>query len=162
MWEVHIATADDMLRLGKCIAAHLRGGDVIALYGPLGAGKTTLIQGIAEGLGITKRAISPTFIMVREYLGRLALFHVDAYRLEGIDPNDADLQVSFSEYISRDGVVVIEWAEHIRQLLPKERLDALLSHESIGRRVKFVAHGDRHSKLLSDVHKDWERIGGSK
>ncbi|MFA4028645.1 MAG: hypothetical protein GDYSWBUE_000670 [Candidatus Fervidibacterota bacterium] len=160
MWEIQIATADEMAKLGRCIAAHLCGGDIVALYGPLGAGKTTLIQGIADGLGVSKRAISPTFVLVREYLGRLPLFHVDAYRLEGIDPDEADLQVAFSEYASRGGVIVIEWAEHIRQLLPSERLDAFLSHESIGRRVKFVAHGERHLKLLAAIREDWSHLLG--
>ncbi|MCS7252941.1 MAG: tRNA (adenosine(37)-N6)-threonylcarbamoyltransferase complex ATPase subunit type 1 TsaE [Armatimonadota bacterium] len=158
MWEVHVATADEMVKLGRCMAAYLCGGDIVALYGPLGTGKTTLIQGIAEGLETTKRIISPTFVLVREYSGRLPLFHVDAYRLEGIDPSDIDWQVSFSEYISRGGVVVIEWAEYIKQLLPNERLDVFLSHESVGRNVKFLAHGERHSKLLLDVREGWKRL----
>lgn len=161
MWEVQILTADEMIELGKRIAAHLCGGDIVALYGPLGAGKTTLIQGIAEGLGVSKRAISPTFVLVREYPGRLPLFHVDAYRLEGIDPGEVDLQVAFSEYVSRGGVVAIEWAEYIKQLLPSERLDVFLSHESIGRRVKFEAHGERHSNLLAAIRKDWTCSIGS-
>ena len=153
-------SASEMIEFGKCIAVHLRCGDIIALYGPLGAGKTTLIQGIAEGLGVGKRAVSPTFILVREYVGRLPLFHVDAYRLEGIEPDDVEQQLAFSEYLTLGGVIVIEWAEHISQLLPSERLDIFISHESVGRRVRLVPLGKRYVELISAIRVEWEQSRG--
>jgi tRNA threonylcarbamoyladenosine biosynthesis protein TsaE len=160
MWEIQVESASEMIEFGKCIAVHLRCGDIIALYGPLGAGKTTLIQGIAEGLGVGKRAVSPTFILVREYVGRLPLFHVDAYRLEGIEPDDVEQQLAFSEYLTLGGVIVIEWAEHISQLLPSERLDIFISHESVGRRVRLVPLGKRYVELISAIRVEWEQSKG--
>lgn len=103
---------------GLRLAATLGAGDVIALIGDLGTGKTTLTKYIARGLGVTETITSPTFTIVSEYhSGRLALYHFDAYRLQGAeDAFDAGIE----EYFCRGGVCVIEWADRIAELLPED------------------------------------------
>ncbi|MFH1386380.1 MAG: tRNA (adenosine(37)-N6)-threonylcarbamoyltransferase complex ATPase subunit type 1 TsaE [bacterium] len=101
--------------MGKKIGAFLLPGEVLALTGELGAGKTTLIQGIAEGLGVKDYVTSPTFIIINEYQGRLPFFHFDLYRLDNLSDIE-DLGVE--EYFKRDGVCVVEWAEKLKELLP--------------------------------------------
>jgi tRNA threonylcarbamoyladenosine biosynthesis protein TsaE len=96
---------------GARLARTLRAGDVILLYGELGAGKTAFVRGLAQGLGADPDAVSsPTFTLVQEYSGRLTLFHVDLYRLEEAEVDDLGLD----ELILNDGVVAIEWAERWR------------------------------------------------
>lgn len=102
--------------MGKKIGAFLVPNDVVCLTGTLGAGKTTLIQGIAEGLGVKDYVTSPTFILINEYQGRIPFFHVDLYRLNSVDEVE---DLGIEEYFSRDGACVIEWAEKLEGLKPK-------------------------------------------
>ncbi len=103
-------------RLGKIVQA----GDVIALQGDLGAGKTNFVQGLARGLGITEDVNSPTFILANEYYsGRLPLFHIDAYRVR--DAAEAE-GFGLDDYLNGNGVTVIEWAERVRDALPRDVL----------------------------------------
>jgi tRNA threonylcarbamoyladenosine biosynthesis protein TsaE len=103
-------------RLGRALAA----GDVVALTGELGAGKTAFVQGVARGLGIRGRVASPSFTIVNEHDGRVPLFHADFYRL--VDARELDA-IGFEDYFGRGGIVVVEWAERFLDALPKERLD---------------------------------------
>jgi len=103
-------------RLGRALAA----GDVVALTGDLGAGKTSFVQGLARGLGVRGRVASPSFTIVNEHEGRVPLFHVDFYRLESARELD---HIGFDDYFLRGGVVVVEWAERFPSALPAERLD---------------------------------------
>src|SRR5205823_6429505 len=106
-------------RFGRELGSRLRSGHVVSLIGDLGAGKTTMAQAIAAGMGIAAHVTSPTFGLIHEYSGPVPLFHFDTYRLER--PQDlADL--GFHEYLERGGVVVIEWADRFPELLPAERL----------------------------------------
>ena len=101
---------------GQSIAAALLAGDVLALCGDLGAGKTHFVKGVAAGLGITAEVTSPTFTLIHEYPGgRLPLFHFDFYRLES--ENDL-LRIGFDDYLDAGGVLAIEWAEKFPALLP--------------------------------------------
>lgn len=105
------------VEIGRRIGSFLGRGDIVALIGELGSGKTTLTQGIARGLDVAENVpvVSPTFTLVNEYPGRLPLVHLDAYRLSG----PADLEdMGYEEYFFGGGVVVIEWAEKILDLLP--------------------------------------------
>lgn len=113
--------------LGRRLAAHLAPGDVLALYGDLGAGKTHLVKGIAEGLGLNPDEVqSPTFVLVHEYPTDPPLYHFDAYRIE--QPGEFE-RIGFGEYAAGDGVCVVEWPERIEGLLPRGtvrlRLEAL-------------------------------------
>jgi len=115
MKEIVTKSAEETVELGKKIGAFLLPDDVIALTGQLGAGKTTLIQGIAAGLGVADYVTSPTFIIINEYDGHLPLYHIDLYRL---DEGLAVEGLGIEEYFQRGGVSVIEWAERLGGLLP--------------------------------------------
>ena len=112
-----LKSTKDTLSLGKRIAKGLEPGAVIALTGPLGAGKTTLAQAIARGLCVTERMASPTFTIVQEYRsGRLPLFHFDVYRVS--DPDEL-FEIGFEEYLHAGGVCLIEWADLIEDVMPE-------------------------------------------
>jgi len=122
--EVRAGTAEDTRAVGEAIAGVLRARDAIALAGELGSGKTTLVQGIARGLGIEDQVVSPTFTLVREYRGRLHLAHVDVYRLER---HQDVLDLGLEEIGDGEGVVVVEWGDAIDALLPADRLDVAIA-----------------------------------
>ena len=120
-------SAEETIAFGRQLAGSLRAGDVLALTGDLGAGKTCLVKGLATGLGITHAVTSPTFTLIHEYRGgRLPLAHIDLYRLA--TAGEA-VNIGIEEYLSGAGVTVIEWAERIESLLPAQtkrmRLTAL-------------------------------------
>lgn len=109
---------EDTERFGLELAGELKAGDVIALTGDLGAGKTTLAKSIAKGLGVRENVTSPTFTIVCEYMsGRLPLFHFDLYR---IGSEEEAFEAGLEEYFSRGGVSVIEWAERVPGLIPDD------------------------------------------
>ncbi|MCL5095220.1 MAG: tRNA (adenosine(37)-N6)-threonylcarbamoyltransferase complex ATPase subunit type 1 TsaE [Patescibacteria group bacterium] len=111
-------SAEQTQKLGEKFAQDLKSGGIICLYGDLGSGKTTFVQGLARGLGIKQRILSPTFLIVREYPN---FYHLDLYRLQKSE-EIADL--GFREMIENpQNVVVIEWAEKAKNLLPKERIE---------------------------------------
>jgi len=108
------------LALGKKIGENLPAGRIIALIGELGCGKTLLTRGICAGLDVPLRQVnSPTFMLVNEYRGRLPVFHMDLYRLEGVDDG---FEIGITDYFSRatEGVMIIEWAEKISSILPPD------------------------------------------
>lgn len=107
----------DTRKFGTELAKKLKPGDVIALIGDLGTGKTTLTKSIAEGLGITEMITSPTFTIVQEYSsGRLPLYHFDVYRIS--DPEEM-YELGYEEYFFGQGVCVVEWADQIEELIPE-------------------------------------------
>ncbi len=108
-------TAQDMEEIGVNLAERLQDGTLVSLVGPLGAGKTTLAKGIAKGLLITEVVVSPSYLLAREYQGRLALHHVDAYRISSMDEL-AD--VGLDQFLPPEqGVTVVEWPEHVEGLV---------------------------------------------
>jgi tRNA threonylcarbamoyladenosine biosynthesis protein TsaE len=118
--QLRIASPEDMRRLGERLGHVAQPGDRFLLEGPLGAGKTTFVQGLARGLSVKADVSSPSFVIEHQYAGRLQLFHIDLYRLDGIE---AELQQSLEEDLYGDGVAAVEWAER----LPAElRRDATL------------------------------------
>ncbi len=140
-------SSDETHALGVRLGEHAQPGDILLLIGELGAGKTTLTQGIAQGLGIAERPRSPTFVMATEYHGRLPLYHLDLYRIDHVAELD---QLGLEEYLSQDGVTVVEWADRAPQAFPADRLR--ISLESIDedtRRITLTATGDRHITLLT-------------
>lgn len=134
------------MRLG----AELNKSDVICLQGDLGAGKTTFVQGLAQGWGSIDLASSPTFILVNEYRranGSL-IFHLDAYRLESTpEAEELDLDSMLAE-----GLLIIEWPEKINELIPEDRLWINLEHiQEEHRQMRFNAHGKRYDELLDGI-----------
>ncbi len=128
-------------RAGESLAPFLRAGDVVALSGDLGAGKTTFTGGVAHGLEIIEHVISPTFNIMREYRhGRLPLFHIDAYRLE-----DGNADIGLEEFVDDGGVSVIEWPQYVNHLLPKHALHiAILDVGPTTRQLIFSCEDDRY------------------
>ncbi len=137
------ATREIGARLGEAAAP----GTVIALVGQLGAGKTQLAKGVAQGLGVSSVVNSPTFILMNEHVGRLRLFHVDAYRLD--DPEEA-LAAGLLDERGVEGVTVIEWADRLDGWLPPDRLDVELDvdpDDPERRHLAWRAHGRAHESL---------------
>jgi len=136
-------------QVGEELGRLLEPGDLICIYGPLGAGKTALAQGVARGLGVTEAVVSPTFILIREYRGRVPFYHFDAYRLHG--PADLNL-LGAEEYLAGDGVVLVEWADRVDPALPAERLDIVLDYGGENkRRLSFVPRGARYRALVEEL-----------
>ena len=124
-------SSEETIKLGERIGRLLAPNNVLALTGELGAGKTTLIQGIAGGMGIANWVTSPTFTLINEFKGRIDLFHVDLYRIDRME--DAE-DIAIEEYFKAGGVTVIEWAEKIKPLLPESVIE-------IG--IKFRSENER-------------------
>ena len=135
---------EELQALGERLGHLLAKNDVLILIGELGAGKTTFTKGLAKGLQISQMIKSPTYTIVREYEGRLPLYHLDVYRIEG----DAD-SIDLDEFIFGGGVTVIEWGNLLGDALP----DAYLELEILkdGRRLNFQAKGLRAEKLLEEL-----------
>jgi tRNA threonylcarbamoyladenosine biosynthesis protein TsaE len=135
--------------LGARLGAAAAAGDVIALVGPLGAGKTELARGIARGLDVDEPVTSPTFVLVAEHAGRLPLFHVDCYRLAGAA--DA-LAAGILDERAAEGVTVVEWAERLGAALPPGHLEIVLDGAGDEpRSLELRATDGRHARLLEAV-----------
>jgi tRNA threonylcarbamoyladenosine biosynthesis protein TsaE len=138
---------DETSQFAERLAAYLQPGDVIALEGDLGAGKTTFTKGLAKGLEIKKTVNSPTFTIIKEYRGRLPLYHMDVYRVA-----DGFEDLGFDEYFEGDGVTVVEWAHLIEEQLPSELLTICLYHEELEKRkIVFVPKGKRYEQLCKEI-----------
>jgi tRNA threonylcarbamoyladenosine biosynthesis protein TsaE len=149
---VETTGADETERLGQRLAQPMRGGDVIALSGELGSGKTTFTQGVARGLGIHASVTSPTFVLVNRHRapdGRV-LQHADCYRLANAPSEMWD--IGLADLYEGDDIVVIEWADRIPGLLPDDYLEIAFAYlDEHRRRLHFVAHGDRPAALLATL-----------
>ena len=117
---------EETAEIAGSFSASILPGDVITMNGDLGVGKTAFVQGLAKGLEIDEYLSSPTFTIVNCYEGRLPLYHFDVYR---IDDPDEMYEIGYDEYIDGDGVCVIEWAENIAEILPRERYDITISKD---------------------------------
>jgi tRNA threonylcarbamoyladenosine biosynthesis protein TsaE len=148
--ELLLPEPEDTFRLGLLLGGQLRPGDTLALYGNLGAGKTLLTQGLARGLGVAEETavVSPTFMLACEYEGRLPLFHLDVYRLDG----DEFIESGLDEYFARNGVTVVEWADRIETDLPHPRLSLRLEIvPSDGRRAFLTAQGPGFEDVIDEI-----------
>ena len=149
--ELRIATDGDMRDLGRRLAALLRAGDLVILAGPLGAGKTTLVQGIGAGLGVRGPVTSPTFVIARVHPplagGGPALVHADAYRLGSIgEVDDLDLDTDVGR-----AVTVVEWGTGLAEPLAEDRLEITIEPDQDGdvRTVRINGHGARWHGVLT-------------
>ena len=145
------AAPEETRAIGHALGSHAQAGAMLALIGPLGAGKTELAKGVAEGLGVTSVVNSPTFVLMNEHAGRLRLFHIDAYRLD--DPEEAVAAGLFDDRQAA-GVAVVEWADRLADRLPAERLELTLVPEADGsdmRQISWRALGAAHQRLAGDA-----------
>lgn len=147
-WETPSAEATEAL--GLALGQACTGGEVIALTGALGSGKTCLVRGVAAGLGVpAKQVASPTFALIHEYQGRVPVYHVDLFRL---DPVDAVQSLGLEEYTESPAVTLIEWAEKAPRALPDDHLwITFQSQDGESRRIALHARGPRHERLIERV-----------
>jgi tRNA threonylcarbamoyladenosine biosynthesis protein TsaE len=140
---------DATTTLGNALGRQLAAGHVLALIGPLGAGKTQLTKGLACGLEAPERVTSPTFKLVNEYHGRIVLYHLDAYRLE--NPTDL-IALGCDEFFDGDGAAVVEWADRVAEALPDDRLEIRIRVTgTASRTLDFTAMGPRSAELLAAI-----------
>lgn len=132
------------------LAGHLVPGDVLALCGELGSGKTCFTKGLARGLGANPRAVtSPTFVLMNVYEGRLPIYHFDAYRLSD---SDAFLDLGAEEYLYGNGVSVVEWADRVLEALPEDCLEIHFTHQGLSdRKLEWNPTGPRSTEILEQV-----------
>ncbi len=135
------------------LASNLKGGELIALTGDLGVGKTCFVKGLARGLDIAEdQVLSPTFTMIQEHRGRLPLFHIDLYRLERVALDDLGLR----DYLFSDGVAAVEWFERLREAPDLERLSVTITFAGASnRRIEFTSAGDRYADLLQEFEREF-------
>lgn len=132
-------SAEETIAIGQRYAHRLQAGDCLVLVGDLGAGKTTFIQGLAAGLGVTASVNSPTYLIVQEYDGQVPLFHVDAYRLHGTGELE---DIGFDEYLNAGGIVAVEWGDRVPEALPKNSRWIVFEIAGQSRKILFHPPGD--------------------
>jgi tRNA threonylcarbamoyladenosine biosynthesis protein TsaE len=148
---IDIPNLEATIAFGRRLGPLLFPGAVVALIGPLGAGKTHLVRAIAEGLGIrdSRSVSSPTFVLIQEYRARLPIYHFDAYRLPG--PAEF-LDLGVHEYFESEGVCLIEWADRVAPALPAERLSVRIGIQGENERVFDVeAWGERYLQVVRSM-----------
>lgn len=162
MPTLHLRTgsAAETAALGRALGALLEDGDVVSLSGDLGAGKTTFVQGAAEALSVSEPVLSPTFILLRTYAGRLPVHHVDVYRLRALQDV---LDLGWDELLEGGGVVFVEWGGEIDSILPETRLEVGLTipdGEPDARDVSVTGLGDRWEDAWPSVAEAVSAAGG--
>ncbi len=141
------ASNEQTIQIGQTLGKFLKPGDVVLLIGDLSAGKTTITKGIGQAIGVKKIINSPTFTIVKEYRGKFPLYHLDLYRLDGLN-QDFDLE----EYIEGDGLCVIEWPYQVKEILPKDYLEIFLERlDQNNRRIKISSHGKRYDEVIEKL-----------
>ena len=125
-------SSDETIELGRKIGSFLKSGDVIAMTGTLAAGKTTITKGIAESLGVKDNITSPTFCLISEYEGKIPLYHIDVYRLDG---EEDFLNLGVEEMLYGNGICIIEWSEKVKKALPKKTIYMSITPNEDGSRT---------------------------
>jgi len=155
--EVVSRSADQTRRIGAELGRMAMAGDVFLLVGRLGAGKTCLAQGIAFGLGVQDQVVSPTFVLVRQYEGRIPLYHIDLYRLDRAEEMS---DLGLDDYLYGEGASVVEWADKGLALLPREHLFVELVVAGANKRtIRFRPAGIRYVHVVSRIREAVGRLG---
>lgn len=152
--ELRTETAEETRDVGEALAALLRARDTVILTGDLGAGKTTLVQGIGRGLGVQDHVASPTFTLIREYSGRLDVAHVDVYRLDRVQDV---LDLGLDEVGPPERVLVVEWGDAIEDLLPRGALRVELTTPDPASETRSIALEPRGRAWAER----WAALGGA-
>lgn len=155
--EIDVKNECDTDILGSILAKNLPNNTVIALLGTLGAGKTRLVQGVAQALGIPKEKVSsPTFVLIKEYEGtNRLLYHFDAYRLRD---SDEFLALGPDEYFDSDGLSFVEWADRVEDVMPRDYLEiSILPLGKTARRFTLKVKGNFDNKIVETIYEHWQR-----
>jgi len=157
---IQTKSASETIRIGRSMGSRLLPGDVVALVGELGAGKTQFIKGLAAGVGIGNPTYisSPSFTLINEYPGRVPFYHIDLFRLE----REKEAQeLGLEDYFQGEGIAAIEWADKIPSLLPKEMLLIHIAYTGKNTRsLKIIGKGNRFLKIVGEL--EGSRIQGVK
>lgn len=146
--QIVIKSESEMLHFGRDVANLLLSGDFIALFGGLGAGKTTFVRGLADALGICSVS-SPTFNIVKRYDAKLKLDHFDCYRLDSYEDL---MNIGFDDYLNDESVIVMEWSENVIEALPRERLEIHISGSGAeNRTVDLVAETEHYIAIIDKL-----------
>lgn len=147
--QIKTNSAEETEQLGYKIGQSLSGGEIIAMTGDLGAGKTTLTKALAKGLEIDDYITSPTFTIVNEYSGRLKLFHFDVYRIGDVEEM---YDLGFEEYFYSNGVCIVEWSNLILEILPKERINIDISYvDENSREITISGSGENFDHMIKEL-----------
>lgn len=151
--EIRLNSLEETEEFGIKLGRALRRGDILCLNGDLGAGKTTLTKSIGLGLGVEEYITSPTFALINQYSGRLPVYHFDVYRLENVEEL---FDLGFDEYFYGNGVCIIEWADKIDRMIPKERIviDIEKGNNLNERIFKFSGDEARLDELMKELKLD--------
>lgn len=143
-------STEETSKIGEQLGKLVDIGNIICLSGDLGAGKTAFTKGLAKGLGVGDYVTSPTYTIINEYEGRLPLYHFDVYRLNDVEEM---YELGYEEYFFGDGVVVLEWADIVKEIIPKERLwiTILNSKGDDSREIIMEATGEAYDKILKGM-----------
>lgn len=149
--EIILNSIEETKEFGIRLGEFLQKGDILCLNGELGAGKTTMTKSIGLGLGVEDYITSPTFALINQYSGRLPVYHFDVYRLENADEL---YDLGFDEYFYGNGVCIIEWADKIERMLPRERIVIDIENgEREGQRLlRISGFGNRFDQLLKELN----------
>ncbi len=153
-FTIESRSPEETAAVGGALATYLRAGDVLLLIGDLGAGKTALAKAIAAGLGVTETVTSPTFSVANRYLGRVAVAHLDGYRLE--HPDDEEFGLAL-ETIGEDAVAIVEWPDALAGALPAARLTVRLFHQ--GPKERLLAFEVPDATLSAEISRDLGNLG---
>jgi tRNA threonylcarbamoyladenosine biosynthesis protein TsaE len=151
VFHASVQTAEEMIRLGALVGRHLFEGAVVGLIGPLGAGKTTIARGIAEGMGIRQGFVvsSPTYTIMQVYpCDEMELYHLDLYRISGVDDLDS---TGYRDASGSRKVLIVEWPDREPSVLPVENLQILIQYAGSGREVQILAEGSPYEEMLDKI-----------
>ena len=151
--RVSTSSPEESVRFGRALGSALRAGDLVALMGTLGSGKTVIVRGAAEGLGYDGYVTSPTFVLVNEYSGRIPVLHVDLYRVS--DPRELE-DIGYREVFFGEGAALVEWAERAGELLPEDRLEIHIEVVGPEARLLTARAIGSGSELLKRLRSAWD------
>jgi tRNA threonylcarbamoyladenosine biosynthesis protein TsaE len=151
MLELITSSEQETIKLAANLGKAFKGGEIVALFGDLGTGKTVFVKGVARALRVKQMPTSPSFVIIRHYQGKLDLYHMDLYRLDKIRPI---LHLGIEDYIYSDGVTIIEWADRIINFLPKQFLKVEIKIiDEHRRQFIFVPFGKQYEEIIEGLKK---------
>jgi tRNA threonylcarbamoyladenosine biosynthesis protein TsaE len=158
LWEIHSYSDQVTEAVGRELGKLLGPGDFVSLTGELGAGKTTMVRGIASGLEVRDTVSSPSFLIIQEYRGRYPVFHGDFYRLGSYQELEV---IGWDEYFHREGIMLIEWGNLIPEAIPEDYLEVVIKEPGLetARLLKFIPHGKRYQAVVEELAEKCESWG---